>query len=86
MKQIGRKELIELIKTFPSRSYNEKPVLIFQERRTGVSAIIRKYHKNYSNLCNYMKGNIDRYDGVFLKAVISMDYKKDKTIQSEELK
>ena len=79
MKQIGRKELIELIKSIPSRSYTEKPVLIFQERHTGVSAIIRKYHKNYSDLCNYMKGNIDSYDGVFLKAVISMDYKKDKT-------
>lgn len=79
MKQIGRKELIELIKSIPSRSYKEKPVLIFQERHTGVSAIIRKYHNNYASFNTYMQGNVNSYDGAFLKAVISMDYKKDKT-------
>jgi hypothetical protein len=35
MKQIGRKELIELIESIPSRSTEDKPILIYQAYHSG---------------------------------------------------
>ena len=80
MKNINKNELIELIKSIPSRSYTEKPIIIFLDDYRGVDDIISQHWGHQYISMHYPFNDVDsieREGSLFLGACLFHDDKDD---------